>query len=79
MKCTRCKKNIATIHIQDLGQHLCLDCNNDIMAEMLDVEKLEDYSKEISIFDVDKVLHIFKSSVRVSFFSSSQMVLQKQS
>ncbi len=22
MKCTRCKKNIATIHIQDMGQHL---------------------------------------------------------
>lgn len=62
MKCTRCKKNTATIHIQDIGQHLCLDCNNDIMSEMLAVEKVEDYSKEISIFDVDKVLHKFKIS-----------------
>jgi hypothetical protein len=62
MKCTRCKKNIATIHIEDLGQHLCLECNNDIMAEMLDVEKLEDYSKEISVSDVDKILHRFKIS-----------------
>lgn len=61
MKCTRCKKNIATIHIKDIG-NFCLDCNNDIMAEMLDVERLEDFSKEISAFDVDRVLHKFKIS-----------------
>ncbi len=61
MKCTKCKKNIATIHIKDMGD-FCLDCNNDIMAEMLAVDKLEDFSKEISVFDVDKVLHKFKIS-----------------
>lgn len=62
MKCSKCKKNDATIHIQDLGLDLCLDCNNEIFAEMLAVEKLDDFSREISVFDVDKVLHRFEIS-----------------
>jgi len=32
------------------------------MADLLAVEKMEDFSREISVFDVDKVLHGFKIS-----------------
>lgn len=38
MKCKQCKQNEASIHIKDQGS-FCLNCHNQIMAEVFGVEK----------------------------------------
>jgi len=61
MKCKKCKSSEATIHVANMGE-LCLDCHNDFMAEMIGVNKTNDFSKNISVYDVDGIMHGFEIS-----------------
>lgn len=59
MKCHKCHINKATIHIEGLGE-FCLDCHNKMIVEAFGVEQLEEFSKQISVYDVDGVIHKFE-------------------
>jgi len=59
MKCHKCHINSATIHIEGIGDY-CLDCHNKMIVEAFGVEQLEEFSKQISIYDVDGEIHKFE-------------------
>lgn len=61
MKCKKCKSSEATIHVTDVGD-FCLNCHNEIMANLLGVNKMNDFLKIISVYDVDGILHRFEIS-----------------
>lgn len=62
MKCNKCQLNDAIIHITDTGEDYCLDCHNDIMAEMLGVKKMQGFSKVVSFYNSDKEMLTFNIS-----------------
>jgi hypothetical protein len=59
MKCHKCNINNATIHIEGLGE-FCLECHNKMIVEAFGIQQLEEFSKEISIYDVDGMIHKFQ-------------------
>lgn len=61
MKCKKCKSIEATIHVANVGD-FCLDCHNDYMVELLGVRKMDDFSKIISGYDADGLMHQFEIS-----------------
>ena len=61
MKCDKCKKNEAIIMVQGVG-NFCLDCNNEILAEMLDMKLFKEYSKQLTVIDDSGKYHIFEIS-----------------
>lgn len=70
MKCNRCHINNATIHIEGVGE-FCLECHNKLIVETYGIEQFENYSKQISIFDVDGVIHKFEiSNVLMPMYST---------
>ena len=54
MKCERCKENEAYIHIAEMGCY-CLNCNNELVAELLGVDAYTDYPPTIVAVDEDGV------------------------
>ena len=50
MKCDKCKKNEAKIKL-DNTENLCLDCYNKVVSELIGIKDIEDYSKDIYIYD----------------------------
>lgn len=70
MKCNRCHINNATIHIEGVGE-FCLECHNKFIVETYGVEQLETYTKQISVFDVDGIIHTFEiSNVLMPMYST---------
>ena len=61
MKCKKCKSSEATIHVANVSD-FCLNCHNDYIAELLGVSKINDFSKIISVYDVDGIMHQFEIS-----------------
>ena len=61
MKCNKCKSNEASIHVANVGD-FCLNCHNEIMADLLGINKLDEFSNIITIHDVDGIVHRFEIS-----------------
>ena len=61
MKCKICKSIQSTIHVENVGD-FCLDCHNDYMVELLGVSKMADFSKIISGYDAEGIIHRFEIS-----------------
>lgn len=59
MKCDKCKKAEAMIHVEGVGD-FCLDCYNDIISRAFGTEKFDNYSRHISVYDVDGEIHQFE-------------------
>lgn len=59
MKCDRCKKGEAMIHVEGVGD-FCLDCYNDIISRAFGTEKFDNYSRHISVYDIDGEIHRFE-------------------
>src|SRR5680860_556915 len=82
MKCKKCKSIEATIHVADVGD-FCLDCHNDYMAELLGVSKMDDFSKIISGYDADGLMHRFEISNMImpgfSVWKAEEMELRRVS
>lgn len=64
MKCDKCKKNEVKIVIQGVG-NFCMDCNNEMMAEELDVKLFKEFNKELAVIDSNGEYHIFEISNHV--------------
>lgn len=58
MKCDKCKKNEAKIKL-DNTENLCLDCYNKVVSELIGIKDIENYSKEIYIYDNNGKLRQF--------------------
>ncbi|MFA6783181.1 MAG: hypothetical protein WCR90_08220 [Sedimentibacter sp.] len=58
MKCDKCKKNEAKIKL-DNTENLCLDCYNKVVSELIGIKDIEDYSKDIYIYDNNGKLRQF--------------------
>lgn len=58
MECENCHEKEAFVHLEGYGD-LCMDCYNDLIAKMYGTERFEDFSKEISIYDTNGVIHHF--------------------
>jgi len=61
MKCNKFKSSEATIHVANVGE-FCLDCHNNFMAELIGINKTSDFSKIISVYDVEGIVHEFEIS-----------------
>ena len=61
MKCNKCKSNEATIHLENVGE-FCLNCHNDFIADLIGVNSIKDFTKIISAYDVDGIMHQFEIS-----------------
>ncbi len=64
MKCNECKSNEATIHIANVGE-FCLNCHNDFMADLNGVNRMNDFSRIISVYDAHGIMHQFDISNRL--------------
>lgn len=61
MKCKKCNSTESTIHVVNDGD-FCLDCHNDYMAELLGINKMDDFPRIISGYDADGIIHRFEIS-----------------
>lgn len=60
MKCNKCKKHEAVIHMENTGG-ICLECHK-VMGDLLGVDLMNDFSNKIAVLDVEDVLHQFEIS-----------------
>ena len=75
MKCDKCKKNEAKIKL-DNTENLCLDCYNKVVSELIGIKDIEDYSKDIYIYDNNGKLRQF--SIYHMFFGDKISWLAKE-
>ena len=75
MKCDKCKKNEAKIKL-DNTENLCLDCYNKVVSEWIGIKDIENYSKEIYIYDNNGKLRQF--SIYHMFFGDKISWLAKE-
>lgn len=58
MKCEICQEREGRVRLEGYGT-LCMECYNDLIAEMFGTETFDDFSKEVSIIDTDGTNRVF--------------------